>query len=221
MKTQLQALVLAIAILCTSQPAFAGAAEDSLYKCQKALASETQKYISGYNKAVGDCLTKISSELIKNQAGSVAGAVNTCVSKLRLLKDSRMIGKSLEEKFRAKVGKVCDPSSPDVDHTWGDMYGIGNTVVPSMELRKSTAICGNFGVVFSNLSDFLACSIFVQKQQSFNTSIGVQFPGSLNNLSLLKDEILALAPSTDPTLHSDVIGAIDEVFTNLQYVVTQ
>ena len=107
----------------------------SLRSCQNAVKVETANYIKGKEAAIAACLQRISIEVVKkNGAGDVGKAATTCVAQFRKISDSRALGKSLGEKFTAKIGAKCDPAQSGVTHTLGDILGTGAGVNEPLDL---------------------------------------------------------------------------------------
>ena len=119
-------LLLTLSVLWCGAAAAQPAPEVSLNNCQNAMRTETAKYIKGKETAIGVCLQRISTQVVKkNGAGDVGKAAAACVAQFRKISDTRALGKSLGEKFTTKVAAKCDPTQPNVTHTLADILGTG------------------------------------------------------------------------------------------------
>ncbi|MEW6268095.1 MAG: hypothetical protein AB1689_02210, partial [Thermodesulfobacteriota bacterium] len=74
-------LVLLIAGSASAVPN--GPAETSLDKCQNAVRTEGVKYVQSTHKAIATCLGKVSGEVLKKNAPSVAAALTACTAQFK------------------------------------------------------------------------------------------------------------------------------------------
>jgi len=209
---------IAVALLSVSLLCGAAAAqltpEVSLNNCQNAVKVETANYIKGKQTAIAACLQRISIEVVKkNGAGDVGLAAATCVAQFRKISDSRAFGKSLGEKFTAKVGAKCDPAQSGVTHTLGDILGTGAGVNEPLKAENISAWCARFGGDGSidTVQEWMSC-IRTAAECSVDAAISTQYPRALAWLDEVRPDMDGLTPpSTDLSKVSDAVDGLDAV----------
>lgn len=205
--------LLSVSLLCGAAAAQL-TPEVSLNNCQNAVKVETANYIKGKQTAIAACLQRISIEVVKkNGAGDVGLAAATCVAQFRKISDSRLLGKSLGEKFTAKVGAKCDPAQSGVTHTLGDILGAGAGVNEPLNAQNISAWCARFGGDGSidTVQEWMSC-IQTAAECSVDAAISTQYSRALEWLDEVRPDMEGLTPpSTDLTKVSDAVDGLDTV----------
>lgn len=194
-----------------------GPAEKSLDKCQNTLRTEGVKYVQNTQKAIAMCLGKISGEVVKKNAGSVAAAVNACT--LQFKKIGRTDGRSIADSFTAKVSAKCSPA-PANAHTLDDLLGSGSPGVAE-PLNAGTslgALCATYGGDGSvdSLGEWLEC-VKAAQDCSVQNAISTEFPRALEWLN----DVAAAMPPSDArnavvATEAAIDGASDDGVPSLQ-----
>jgi len=193
-----------------------GPARTSLDKCQATLRAEGLKYVQGTQKAIATCLGKVSTEVVKKNAASVAAAVRTCTAQFD--KIGRTDGKSLGDAFTAKVTDKCDPQPGK--HTLDDLLGTGSPVVaePLRVGSHLSQLCTHFGGdgTIDSAAEWAAC-LRAAQDCSVRSAIATEFPRALEWLSELA---AAMPPSAarDAVVATEaaIDGASDDGLADLQ-----
>ncbi len=131
------ALLTALPWTATASP------QRTLYTCQTTVARQSKKYIAAVAKAFEICLLK-ASKLAINSNNSVTGAADTCARALAGLAGT---GTTLppRETMTESILDKCDPSSPGVEHTLGDLLGSGAGVSQPISAGNLARWCTGFG----------------------------------------------------------------------------
>ena len=190
-------------------------AEVSLAKCQAQVGILGANFIMNHARAISNCLKKISVELIKKNAADVSKAANTCIAQFRKINDTRGLGKSLEEKFLAKVDTKCDPATND--HTLADLLGTGAGVPQPISVENLDTWCQNFGGdgAIDDLDEWMDCIVASHTCEA-NQAIPVQYPRVLEWLDDVKPFMQAVTPpGADPDKVDDAVAALDALDLSL------
>ena len=132
-----------VAAMLYGTTAQAGPEESALNKCQRTVSVEGGKYIQNYVKTAGACLQKVSIDLVqKAEPTPGTGTAKACVAQYRKIRDSRLLGKSLEEKLAAKITAACSAGPFTLD----DVIGSPSPGVQQpLDAEKLAAYCQYFG----------------------------------------------------------------------------
>jgi hypothetical protein len=190
-------------------------AQQSLAKCQKTLSGEGQKYLKARVAAMSGCLQKISDEFVKKGQPTATGAIGVCIGKARLLNDSRSIGKSLEEKFRAKVTPVCDPDLASVPHTWAQMYG--GSSPDELNFNKIETLCSlAYSIPLTSWANYLQCHRNLTDAVAVAATASA-YPGALVLLTpaFIAEVAATPAPAGDASKSTDAATALDALRISL------
>jgi hypothetical protein len=213
MRSLLTVLALGLAGVLLAPPQGASAtAEKTLYTCQATAGKEGEKFVKSRIKYVDACLKKIANEIIGKNSANAANAAKTCVKMFRRLNDSRAIGKSVPEKFAAKIQQKCDPASAKTLHTIDDITGKG---APGVSERIETQVidtwCRHFGGDGSidTWQEWRDCIMASHTCQA-NQAIAAQYPRAPEWLDLVRADMLLVVPS-DPTEVTDAVAELDAV----------
>jgi len=165
--------------------------------------------------AISTCLQKISGDIIKSNIAISTTTAKLCAAQFRKIKDSRMIGLSLEEKKAFAINKKCETGMSMVTHNINDITGNagGAAPPPGIETNNIEAWCQNFGGsgTIATVQDWIDC-IDNAHECAADLAISVQYPRALEWLNLVKPLIAALvAPATDPNKYTDAVTAISQV----------
>jgi hypothetical protein len=125
---------LAFAAVCREAPA---APESSLQRCQRTVQKSSVKFVAKALKAFGTCLTKVSQEIVQDGAPNAADAAEACAA---------LLGKvaPTEQKMIADITAKCDPAE-GVEHTLGDLRGVGAGVAEPLDTRNLDVWCAAYG----------------------------------------------------------------------------
>ena len=190
--------------------------ETSLNTCQDKLRIEGKKFVNNTVTAVSNCLKKVAIDLIKNNSAITATTSKVRVTEFRKLNDTRVVDKSIEEKFKQNVDKKCDSGSPNVTHTINDITAhLGGGGAEKINSVNSDTWCKHFGGDGSidTVAEWEDCQV-----ASFNcqvaAAIASQYPRSAEWLTALIAPLsnmnLVVPPVADPTKTSDAVsGASD------------
>jgi hypothetical protein len=215
---QLLALIGAV-IFGASIAAAAVSPQVSLYKCQKAVRVEAAKFVKKRALAVGACLQKVSSDVIKSNAAVTSTTAKLCVTQFRKIFDSRSLGASLEERKVKNILKVCQPGNSGVTHTLADITGTTPIVPQPINTNNISTWCQRFGGDGSidTLQEWVDC-IDNSHICAADTAISTQYPRALQWFDLVKTAILALpgAPASDPNRYTDALAGLNLVDTAIE-----
>jgi hypothetical protein len=194
-KTRLAMTLVAAAMLAAPERAHAapnGPAEKSLDRCQNAVRTEGARYVQNVLKAIGTCLGKVSTEVVKKNAPDLAAALTACTSQFD--KIARTDGKSLGDVFTAKVTARCSPA-PANPHTLEDlMQGFATSVAEPLRVSSQThELCDRYGGdgFVDSPDEWVAC-VKGAHECAAHDAIAAQFPRAIEWLGELAD---ALPPS--------------------------
>jgi len=192
-------------------PSFGGppTPPNSLNKCQKTVAAEATKYIRAVATTLGGCLFKASKAVIVD--GGTAGdsaVAKACVTQLLKIQNTANPTKTLAGKFKAKVGKACDPAiNPALTHVEADTYTVGATKLSAANLNVHCQAFGLAGVIddFDKWRDCILSAADCEARQA----IAIQWPRVLEYT-----EALLAAPEI--TGNADALPALTAIDTALE-----
>jgi len=213
-KSTLLRLVVCVTFLRTGVTLAASAPPPtSLNNCQNAVKAATAAFVHAKISAVTSCLQAVSTQVVKANGPDAHAAAGVCVTQFRRLYDSRGMHKQLSDHLAASIAKKCDPTSPGVTHTVGDVVGAGATVSQPLNAADLAAWCASFGGSGSitTLQDWASC-IGTAAECDADSAIASQYPRALDWLALVKPSMLLLTPpATDPNKIADAVTALDAV----------
>jgi hypothetical protein len=199
-----------VVVLCAGIANAQTPAQKSLTNCQDTVRKATEKFLAGEVKAMGSCLKKVAGSVLKSNGGVTTAIANTCVKQFRKINDSRGLGKSLPEKFAAKITAKCDPTL--TDHTTDDITGKGAPGVPQpIETENIDLYCKHFGGDGSidSFNEWMSC---VQAAINCHAreAIAVEYPRAPEWLADVSTQMGSLpANPDDPTMVSDAQAGVD------------
>ena len=205
-------VVSAVVVLFAVQ-ANAGPVETSVNRCQLTAQKEVQKYAKYRLAAIDSCLGKAANEVLSKDR-DISRAVPLCITQFRKLYDSRGLGKGLEEKLRSKIAAKCVPGNPPVQHTLGDVIGVGASVTQPIQVNNLDTFCPQFGGDGSvdDVNERVDCMVDGIKTAQ-EILVVVQYPRAFEWLAALTTAFgTATPPNSDPTKVQDALVAIQNVF---------
>ncbi len=128
-------LPIALFGLAVAAPVAAGP-ESDLFRCQKTVAKQADKYLKAYGKHVDKCLEHLAGAKIRALGADPTDAFETCIGVM--LKVNGCERDNIEDKFLAAVEKRCDGLG-DAAMIVG---GVGSPVQEAIELRRLAQWCG-------------------------------------------------------------------------------
>lgn len=186
----------------------------SLHSCQMAVQRNAATYITKKGNALKGCLNAISKLVIAGQELDASAAAATCVRQLRLISDSRGLGKSLAEKLTAGIAGACDPAvNPSLTHTAADVLGPGASLAEPLNVGGIGVWCETFegnGAIVS-VPEWIDC-VTNAAECAVDTAISTQYPRALQWLTAVRPAMEAMPPPpTDPSKISDALAGLDAV----------
>ena len=191
----------------------------SLNTCQDKVRSEGKTFVQNTIVAVAGCLKAVAVDVIKKNVAISLATSKTCVSQFRKIYDTRGLGKSLEEKLRAKVDPKCVPgANPNVTHNINDITGDpGGLALQPIDTNNIETWCKHFGGGGSivTVTDWEDCMVGSPSMVgSFNceaaAAIATQFPRAAEWLAALTTPLmnmnLVAPPATDLNKTSDAVA---------------
>jgi len=184
-----------------------GNAPASLAKCQKAVATESVKYVRGLVDSVGKCLDKMSGEVVGRGATPAAAARkagSACVLALRKLVDTTAPARTLTGKLDAKIAASCDPAvNPGLSHLDADTWTIGGRTLGAANLGAYCAAHAGTGTIAS-FPAWHDC-VRTAAQAQAHEAMALRWPRALEYFGALAVELQA-APASGKT--SDALAAL-------------
>jgi len=216
MRTVATALLAAAALASPALAVPNGPAETGLDKCQNTVRAEAVKYAQATQKAIATCLGKVSTEIVKKNAGSVAGAVTACTAQFN--KIGRPDGKSLSSKFYFKVLDRCAPAP--FRHIVDDLMGTPapNVAEPLGVSINLAQFCSRFGIPGSvdSAEDWILCMRSAQ-DCAVRLALAAEFPRAIEWLNALATEMPPSgARNAVVALEAAMDGASDDDLPDLQ-----
>jgi len=184
-------------------------ATSDLAKCQKTAAKEGAKLAKEMEKRLGGCLQRVADEVVKlGLEGDAAAPAEKCAKDLRKLHDSRDLGKSSEEKLRAKVAKKCDPADAAFDLE--DLLGPGAAVDEPLAVAGLDAWCAEYGGdgAIDDLDEWLDCLVAATRCRSGQV-LTARYPRALEWLDQVGTAIAGLPAGGDPAAIPDALDGLD------------
>jgi len=206
-------LLLSVSLLwCGAAPAATPPPpETSLNNCQNAVRVQGKVFLQNYANAVGICLQRVSTEIVKKNAADASKAAKTCIAQFRKINDTRGQGKSLEEKLRAKIQDKCTPGGNNTHNVDDILGGSSPSVSEPLEAENIGNWCGQFGGSgeIASLSDWLGCIVNSYTLLA-RTAVTVSYPRALEYLDQVRPAMAAKSPpASDPTKVSDAVAGLD------------
>jgi hypothetical protein len=160
----------------------------SLQRCQRTVQKSSAKFVAKKLKAFDVCLTKVSDEIVRNDAPNAAGAAATCAGALAKVA-------SIEQKMVQSITATCDPAA-GTEHTLGDVRGIGAGVSEPLATVNLDVYCAAFGGdgVLDSVAEWIEC-IDAANECAVDAAIAAQFPRALEWLDLVRPPLAALVPT--------------------------
>jgi len=197
-------------VIALASPAFAQA-ERSLEACHKEAAKSLAKYLAAKQKALGNCLNKVSKEVIKSNKPA-AGAARACGAQLNKLENSLKPEKTLLGKARAKILKKCDPATnPALPHNAAQVLAlVPPGVTEGIEAKRLDNWCTYFNHdpndvpgyadgSLDSVSEWLDCA-FAITQCNATQAVALQYPRAIEWFQALAVALPALGPKYDSAL---------------------
>jgi hypothetical protein len=192
----------------------------SLNACQKAVATESSKYLRAWTTTVGTCLNAMSASVIKKEETPAAAAnksASTCIAALGKLTGGADPDAALAERFAAKVAAKCDPAvNPALSHLDADTYAVGTRTLSAATLGRYCASLGGDAKVdsFAKWSGCLRRAADAEAREA----IALRWPRALEYFAALRTAIAGLPASPERThalvalaaLDADIEGATDD-----------
>jgi len=204
-------LLAVVGVVCSASGVWASAG--SLNACQGAVRMATATFVKGKVAAIGMCLQAVSTQVVKNNAGTANGAAAVCVTQFRKLSDSRHLGRSLGEKLSAAIRRKCDPTQPGITHTLADILGSGAGVPQPLDVEDLNAWCTHFGGdgALGSVQEWSDC-ISASAECSVAAAIATQYPRALEWLALARTAMQTVPPpASDAARTSDAVSGLDAV----------
>ena len=169
------------------------------------MSTQAANFAKNWLAAASKCLNAVSVQLVQDGASNVDGAASTCITQMRKFYDSRGLGKSLDEIFRAKVTAACEPGQPGVTHNLNDILGPGSTLSQHLNVSNLGSYCQFFGGSGSmtSVSDWLDCTE-AANEKAVAASVYSGFPNAevwLVDVASAFSNVIP--PSSDPSQVSD------------------
>ncbi len=187
------AVALAFAFAAALPGEAAASPASSLQRCQRTVQKSSVKFVAKALKAFGTCLTKVSQEIVQDGAPNAVGAADACAA---------MLGKvgPTEQKTIADIAAKCDPAA-GVEHTLGDLRGIGAGVAEPLATRNLDVWCAAYGGdgTLDTAGEWIDC-IRAANECALDSAIAAQFPRALEWLDLVRPAIAALVPTPTAAL---------------------
>ena len=186
----------------------------SLNTCQKMLAVQARLLLTRQLAVFQACLQKMADGVIRNQdlAHAARAAAPLCIAQLRKVCDSRLLGRSVGEKFLSAVGKRCTPGQRGVSHTLADILGRSLTTVGQPLNAKDLDLFR--AMRLTSLDDWYGIFNPLSPHRLMVTELVAEFPRAIEWAKLLQSEIdLVEPPATDSNRSGDAsncIGALVE-----------
>ena len=144
----------------------------SLQRCQRTVQKSSFKFVAKAFKAIGTCLTKVSQEIVQDGAPNAADAAEACAS---------LLGKvgPTEQKMIADIAAKCDLAE-GVEHTLGDLRGVGAGVAEPLDTRNLDVWCAAYGGdgTLDTAAEWIDC-IRAANDCAVDAAIAAQFPRAL------------------------------------------
>jgi len=183
----------------------------TLNTCQKIARNEAQKLARKEMLAIGTCLQKISTEVLKNNAAIDTAAARICVTQFRKINDTRVVPKSFKQVMTTKILNKCQPGLPGVLHTIDDVTGHNSPPLPEqIKTEQLDQWCVNFGGDGSidTVSEWIDCLIKSHECEA-RQAIAEQYPRVSEWLTLVQPIMAGLTPPTnDPTKITDAVNGL-------------
>ena len=181
--------------LLTIAPASAQSGK-SLAKCEKTMGRQMTKYSGAVQKAVSKCMDKIAKEVIAAN-DPIADAAKSCASALRKIENSEDATKTLSAKFRAKVGKACDPNSPRTKATHTDAEVLDPNEAGGLGANLLDDYCSEFGGdgALDTTTEWIACADKAAVCHALQ-QVAVEYPRGPGWLADVATAIGALDPNS-------------------------
>lgn len=210
-------LAFAMAALLTAAPAWAQAGK-SLGKCQNVVAKESGDYIRALSGAVGGCLKRMSTAVIRDGATTAEAAADNapdCEAALRRIVNSDSPADELGRAFNADVDESCDPATnPELPHTEADLLTVGANTISAARLGLYCSNFGGDGSIdrYAEWRDCLRNSADCQARQA----IAVQWPRVLEYFEALRTALAALPAGSS---RDDALAALAAIDSALEGVI--
>ncbi|HYB99752.1 MAG TPA: DUF1566 domain-containing protein [Candidatus Limnocylindrales bacterium] len=198
MKRQLQAMLFVAAILLPAAGSIAATADESLSKCQMAVAARTANYVRSVAKAVGECVGNVSTSVVQGASLSAAAGANAagCASKLRKLRNSSKPKKQLDRRLRAKIASACDPAvNPKLPHSETDTWAVGSNTLSAARLTEYCLRTGG-PTSIASVDEWTSCLLAASDCQA-NQAIALRWPRALEYLEAVRAALAAMTGTSD------------------------